>query len=171
MEVDFLNARGAIARFDRGSIELRVMDVQEYPAADVAICAAVVSVLQAMCSEEWSTTESQMQMETGRLHAILDDTIKSGEGAKITDAQFLKLLGLTSSGMSARAVWGKLLDRRRRQDRTLDNLFAPLEIILERGTLATRIRSALGASFSSAALRDVYGELADCLTRWQPFSP
>ena len=34
---EFLNARGAIARFSRGAIEIRVIDVQECPAADLAI--------------------------------------------------------------------------------------------------------------------------------------
>ena len=34
-DANFLNARGAIARFDRGSIEIRVMDVQECPRADI----------------------------------------------------------------------------------------------------------------------------------------
>ncbi|MBL8851852.1 MAG: hypothetical protein JNG89_19425, partial [Planctomycetaceae bacterium] len=37
LQEEFLNARGAIARFSRGSIEIRVIDVQECPAADLAI--------------------------------------------------------------------------------------------------------------------------------------
>ncbi|MDW8287787.1 MAG: glutamate-cysteine ligase family protein, partial [Flammeovirgaceae bacterium] len=33
----FLNSRGAIARFDRGAIEIRIIDTQECPKADLAI--------------------------------------------------------------------------------------------------------------------------------------
>ena len=57
-ELDFLNSRGAIARFDRGSIELRVMDVQEYPAADVAICAAVTEVIRSLVNADWGPSEN-----------------------------------------------------------------------------------------------------------------
>ena len=39
LQHEWLNARGAIARFDRNTIELRVLDVQECPRADLAICA------------------------------------------------------------------------------------------------------------------------------------
>jgi hypothetical protein len=39
LQKEWLNARGAIARFDRGSIEIRVLDIQECPRADLA-CAA-----------------------------------------------------------------------------------------------------------------------------------
>ena len=41
LQEEWLNARGAIARFDRGAIEIRVLDVQEHPAADLAIAWAV----------------------------------------------------------------------------------------------------------------------------------
>src|SRR5205823_857916 len=37
---EWLNSRGAIARFDRHAIEIRVADAQECPLADVAIAAA-----------------------------------------------------------------------------------------------------------------------------------
>ncbi len=38
LQHEFLNSRGAIARFERNAIEIRVLDVQECPQADVAIC-------------------------------------------------------------------------------------------------------------------------------------
>lgn len=37
LQEEWLNSRGAIARFDRNAIEIRVTDIQECPAADVAI--------------------------------------------------------------------------------------------------------------------------------------
>ncbi len=37
LQDEFLNSRGAIARFDRGSIEIRVINIQECPAADLAV--------------------------------------------------------------------------------------------------------------------------------------
>jgi len=34
---EWLNSRGAIARFDRNAVEIRLVDVQECPLADLAI--------------------------------------------------------------------------------------------------------------------------------------
>src|SRR5258706_15402909 len=48
LQHEFLNARGAIARFDRDAIEIRVLDIQECPKADLAIAAAIVAVLRSL---------------------------------------------------------------------------------------------------------------------------
>ncbi len=60
----WLNARGAIARFDRGAIEIRVLDIQECPAADIAIGSLMVSVLQSLCSERWTKFDEQSVVPT-----------------------------------------------------------------------------------------------------------
>ena len=168
---EFLNARGAIARFDRGSIELRVMDVQEYPGADVAICAAVIAVVKLLVAESWSSLQQQQQMSTLQLRAILELVSVKAEGALIENADFLKAIGIDRSRCRAGEIWRLLLDRARRVDTTLDNLFAPLEVISEHGTLATRICHALGDRFSQEDLLNVYDQVADCLIRWEPFAP
>jgi glutamate---cysteine ligase / carboxylate-amine ligase len=49
LQFEWLNARGAIARFDRNTIEIRVLDVQECPRADLAVCRLLTDVLRAMC--------------------------------------------------------------------------------------------------------------------------
>ncbi|QDV21949.1 glutamate-cysteine ligase family protein [Aureliella helgolandensis] len=169
MEVEFLNARGAIARFDRGSIELRVMDVQEYPAADVSICAAVTSLVRALCDQRWLPLEKQQSISTADLRSILDQTTAHAENATIEDAGYLQHFGIRKSSITAGQLWSTLLGELRREDATLDNLFAPIQIILESGTLATRITHALGPQFSRERLADVYRDLADCLHRWVPF--
>lgn len=169
LEVDFLNARGAIARFDRGSIELRVMDVQEYPGADVAICAAVIAVVKALVNEQWSTTEMQKAVTAESLRVILDQVTVRAENAVIEDTNFLALFNVQKSSCTTRELWGVLLERVRRDDAALSSLYAPIEIIMDRGTLATRILAALGNDFDREHLHDVYDQIADCLDRWEPF--
>jgi gamma-glutamyl:cysteine ligase YbdK (ATP-grasp superfamily) len=44
LRYEWLNSRGAIARFDRDAIEIRVIDTQEHPGADLAVATAVVDV-------------------------------------------------------------------------------------------------------------------------------
>jgi Uncharacterized conserved protein len=46
----FLNSRGAIARFDRGAIEIRLVDIQECPNADIAIVELEIATLKAIAS-------------------------------------------------------------------------------------------------------------------------
>ena len=46
---EWLNSRGAIARFDRHAIEIRVLDVQDVPAVDIAICEVIVAVFEICC--------------------------------------------------------------------------------------------------------------------------
>ncbi|HEV7618244.1 MAG TPA: glutamate-cysteine ligase family protein [Burkholderiaceae bacterium] len=48
LQHEWLNSRGAIARFDRNAIEIRVIDTQECPQADLAIAAATVAVVEAL---------------------------------------------------------------------------------------------------------------------------
>ncbi len=171
LELDFLNARGAIARFDRGSVELRVMDVQEYPGADVAICAAVTAVIKALVEQQSSSYAKQQTLPAGRLRTVIDDVSEKAENALVEDAEYLSALGIESSSISAGDVWRELLGRVVRDDAELASLFAPLEIIQKHGTLATRIQKALGAKFDHEELLNVYDQLADCLDLWEPFQP
>ena len=59
MDHHFANSRGAIARFDRGAIEIRVIDIQECPAADLAIAELIVATLKAMVAGTWTSTYVQ----------------------------------------------------------------------------------------------------------------
>src|SRR5207248_7326807 len=79
LQHEWLNARGAIARFERNTIEIRVLDVQECPLADVAICAAVVAVLRSTIAERWASLAMQQAAEVEPLASILLTTIRSAD--------------------------------------------------------------------------------------------
>ena len=64
---EWVNARGAIARFDRMAIEIRVLDVQETPLMDVAYAALIVEVLKLLCTEEWLDGEGMNRWRTEEL--------------------------------------------------------------------------------------------------------
>ena len=171
LQCEFLNARGAIARFDRGSVELRVMDVQEYPAADVSICAAVVAVLRALTQQKWTSTEAQKQMPTDRLRALLTECSIRAENTIIEDQEFLRQFGISDRSIRSGDLWQHLVQSLRGEDPTLDSLMAPLTIILEHGTLSTRMLNLIGDSLSPEGLLDAYDQVADCLQQWQPLLP
>ena len=95
LQHEWLNARGAIARFDRNTIEIRVLDVQECPQADLAICRMITDVLQALCQERWLPLHRQQAFATEPLHAILLQTIRGAERAVVGDPAYAAAFGLS----------------------------------------------------------------------------
>jgi len=162
LQHEWLNARGAIARFDRGAIEIRLLDVQECPLADLAIVAAVRALLQSLVEERWTDLTTQQQMPTEPLAALLRATSRDAEQTKISDASYLRHFGLTGKRpLTAQDLWRHVVatlalpaDAPWRR---------PLECILARGPLARRIVRSLGGEVTPADLRRVYGQLCDSL--------
>jgi glutamate---cysteine ligase / carboxylate-amine ligase len=171
LQHEWLNARGAITRFDRNTIEIRVLDVQECPQADLAICAAITGVLQLLVSERLSPLAEQQAMPTEGLHAILMDVVREGERAEIVAPEYLRLLGMPAGGSArVRDVWKHLLPLAGEGMPSLRDEFAPaLKVILEKGPLARRLLRALGEEPSKRRLEGVYRGLCDCLAAGRMF--
>lgn len=177
MQPEWMNSRGAIARFDRGTIEIRVMDVQECPRADIAIVAAVVAVLMWLVAEEPCPLAAQQSFGVEPLRAIFDACVRGADEAVITNHAYLAALGHRSAGTSSSArcaageLWAGLIERAGIQPGG-DSLLGPVEHILKRGPLSRRILTALGDPQRSAQdeytpdrrrLHAVYAELCTCL--------
>lgn len=165
LQHEWLNARGAIARFDRQSIEIRVLDVQECPLADVAICAAIIGVLRTMVAETWSTWQSQCAINTEPLAVMLQNVIRAGDEAVIDDREYLKCMGWQEEGpVSARVLWQHLLEQSHfAADAPSPELAQAMDLIMNKGPLSRRIVSALSGTKGPEALRTVYRRLCDCL--------
>lgn len=157
---EFANARGAMARFDRGAIEIRVLDIQECPRADLAIAALVTEVVRNIVDERWLSYDAQKKIATEPLHDVLLDTIRHAERTRIRDRSLLSAVGITTPTSWAGDVWRTLLERVIPDHPTWTPL---LRKMLDAGTLSTRIGDAFRRTPSRAGLRDVFVELADCL--------
>ena len=169
---EWLDARGAVARFGRQAIELRVMDVQECPQADVALAAFVTDVVTALYEEHWTDGAHQRALPTSRLADVLAATIRDAEDAVIADAEYLTLFGVQRERMDAGALTWHLADRLLARGARHATLWAlPLEHVLTRGTLARRLRRAAGPQPDRTALRTVYGALAEALAAGHLFDP
>lgn len=170
LQDEFLNSRGAIARFGRGSIEIRVIDIQECPAADLAVLQAAVAVLKAMCAEEWSVLADQMDFGTEPLYAILQSAICDADRALITDGAYLSLLGFPHSQGTISQLWQHLVDQ---TSPVLDAASqAALEVILAKGPLARRIAAQIKATGESRdGFGKVYRDLCDGLAAGVPYCP
>lgn len=170
LQHEWLNARGAIARFDRGAIEIRLLDTQEHVGADVAVARAVSAAVAWLCDKDATDPARLRTWPTERLVRILDATIRDADAAWIDDFDYLDALGIEASRpCRAREVWQRLWQRLRPRLGEDPDLIEPIEFILDRGTLAQRIRAAVGTAPSRARLRDAYGAIADCLDAGRMF--
>ena len=172
LEEEFLNSRGAIARFARGSVEIRVIDVQECPLADLAIVAATVSALRALVEERHASSSRQRTFETGVLAGVLHATARDGERAEV-DSNLAEALGRRSARDAAR-VWEAIIEEGIDSGAIANRFERPLEHLLSGGTLATRILRAVGPTPPGEdpahdRLRVIYRELADCLAAGRMF--
>lgn len=165
---EWLNARGAIPRFDRSALEIRVIDVQECPQADLAIAAAATAAIRALYEERWSTLAAQQAVETGALAKVLHACIRDAERAVIDDPGYLAQLGFPGRRCRAGELWRHLIDA---TGVAGDAPWRePLGVILEQGPLARRILRALGPACTRERLHAVYRELCACLDGGRPFA-
>jgi hypothetical protein len=155
---EWANARGAIARFERNALEIRVVDVQECPAADVALAAAVIDLVQLFYEENHG-----FEPDTAELAAIFLACARDAERARIDSA-------LYGRRGEASEVWAALAERMR--DAPHRGLWQPyLRFVLERGPLARRMLQASGGEPSREALEQLYAKLRECLARGVMFDP
>lgn len=164
---EWLNARGVIPRFDRNALEIRVIDMQECPQADIAIAAATSAVVKALYD-----SDADLSLDTERLTEIFLNCIWHGEQALIDDADYLTRLGCLECRISAADLWRFLIESHLKGDPAYRAHWrTPLERILELGTLARRILKAVGEDVSHARLEVVYRGLCDCLEQGIMFPP
>ena len=164
----FLNSRGAIARFDRNAIEIRLVDIQECPKADIAICVLIIEVLKLLVNEDTTSLKKQKKWLKQDLYSILNAVIKDGEVYKISNLDYLELFGIMQVS-NVKNVWHHLY-MLVKENITADHQKA-LEIIFNHGTLSTRIVKALNQDVSVKNIELVYNQLAKCLEENKLFIP
>ncbi len=164
----FLNSRGAIARFDRNAIEIRLVDIQECPKADIAICALIIAVLKLLVDKKLATLQEQKKWVKEDLFVILNPIIKVGEQYEISNLEYLKLFQLEET-ITVQVLWQHLFQLTK--DAIHESHHEAINCILSEGTLATRILKAVNNDFSEVNLKKVYWDLADCLNTNQMFEP
>jgi len=163
---EWLNSRGAIARFDRNAIEIRVIDVQECPEADLAIAGATAAVVKALYDERFAPLDEQQALATETLEQVMVDTIHDGEQAVIGHRPLLHALGIPDARCSAREAWHALVDA---VDARSSWWRPPVDTILREGPLARRILRARGECTDPRRLHAIYEKLCECLEEGRMF--
>lgn len=166
----WVNSRGAIPRFDRGSIEIRVMDVQECPSADMAIIELVIETLKGLVNGKFIDLEEQMKYRTEGLVHIYDKCIVEGQETHIDSAEYLRAFHI-SAPCSAKEVWQKIIDHLASGNSALEKWKPELNIILKEGTLSDRIIRSLNGDHSIDSIKKTYKQLSGCLAQNKMFVP
>jgi carboxylate-amine ligase len=171
LRYEWLNARGAIARFDRGAIEIRVLDIQECPQADLAILMLITAALRALVEERWCSYAQQQAWSEVPLAEILLPVVRDADETIIESRDYTQVFGWSTGRCKASELWQHLLellfDGTARQSPAL----APLHVILNEGCLARRITRAVGPKPDRSALMNVYREICRCLATGVLFRP
>ena len=107
LQHEWLNSRGAIARFDRRAIEIRVVDVQECPQADVAIAAATSAVIRSLYDARYAPLDEQQAIATEVLYDVLLASIRDADDAVI-DVWVVRLDGTNAVAVAGGAWFGPL---------------------------------------------------------------
>lgn len=170
---EWVNARGAIARFDRGAIEIRLLDTQENVFADVAVARAVSAAVELLVEQPFAAIDDLGTWPTERLAALLAAVGREAEQTILGDREYLAAFDLRAAGRhTAGELWSHLWQQIRPRIGDDTALTDPVEHILRHGTLATRILGACDANRADpdrAGLRVVYRELAECLAQGRMF--
>jgi carboxylate-amine ligase len=169
---EWLNARGAIARFDRSAIEIRVLDTQECPGIDVAFAAVITDLAQMLCENERYSSGPDTLLPTATLADIFFACTREAERARIGFSNYLQVFGMNREACEAGALWEFIAERLDRENSPREAVWRPtMEYVLTRGSLARRLLRAVGPQPSHSELHALYGALADSLEAGKPFDP
>jgi len=167
----WVNSRGAIPRFDRGSIEIRIMDIQECPVADLAIVTLVIETLRTLVDERMMSFDAQMHWRTDALAEIFEGTIQHGQHYRIHNSDYLAAFGL-SREVNAGELWSHIVERLLRMGCNAMNTWQQeIQTILREGNLASRILKAVGQEARTEDILSAYRLLCRCLEQNKMFIP
>ncbi len=172
LRAEFLNARGAVFKASRASMELRILDVQECVAMDMAIACFVRRALRDLAQD----LSSLAPADQGLLERDLLAVATGGSRARVM-APHLPLAAQRAAdgGLSAQQVLAWHLERvshRAKDERAYLDRVAD---VVAQGSLSERILARLTpladdeSGFTEAA-RGIYIELADCLVDNRPWT-
>ncbi len=170
LQEEWLNSRGAIARFERNTIEIRLLDIQESPVADIAVVSVIIALIQALTDGMFLDYHCQKQFATEKLADVFVNTIRNGEDTVITDTDYLGIFGVKKS-CTAGELWSIILEKLLPHSQELREYEPVLNFILQHGTLSTRIVKALDNDLSRTNVIRVYRLLSECLEKGELFLP
>lgn len=167
---EWLNSRGAIARFERNAIEIRVIDLQESPLADISLAALIIETLHYLCSNQ-NILDNIIHYPQDKLVALFNEAIKNGENTVLNDAEYCKIFGINEA-TNLKKLWTGILAKVSFDNHIMSKKhIETAEAIINNGTLANRIIKQLNGDLSEKNILATYKKLQDALTNNLIFIP
>lgn len=161
---DWLNSRAAIARFERQTIEIRIIDLQECPAVDLAIARAVSALIKRLYDGDIVEFERQQALDHHSLANLLFDCARLGSAALVEHREWLEAFGIEGPIGAGRA-WQTMFER----GWLGDDPSGHLQTLLAHGTLAERIVRRTGDHPAPESVVETCRELVACLAENRAF--
>jgi gamma-glutamyl:cysteine ligase YbdK (ATP-grasp superfamily) len=171
---EWLNARGAVFKFSRRSMEVRVVDTQECVKMDIAVAAFIRGALHDLSAE---LIRGKITLPEHRL--LVEDfraCVRDGSRARVW-APYLPMLprddeGRTEVALVVEQLMARAARRLKRGEQTYLEL---LDVVRTRGTLSECIAARLAPHAGDPEqlreeTRAVYLELCDCLADNRPWA-
>lgn len=166
----WLNSRGAIARFDRNAVEIRLLDIQECPKADLAISALIISLIRSLTEGFWLDLDSQKQFTSESLLEIFLKALAKSEKGIILDQNYLKLFHYPKCDQADfLQLLSHIFEILLKHDPDLQFWEPVLRVILAEGSLSTRITRAVDQDKSKKNIEQIYRKLCNCLAENELF--
>lgn len=164
LQHEWLNSRGAIARFDRNAIEIRVLDTQECPSQDIGICSLVIAVLERLCSLDPSKLEELAKSyTTAQRKAQFMAVARDGFEADLTVLDLAGVFELSPGESTVGELWAKIVEATKDHPRVAKRGKA-LSYILQEGNISERMLSRIGMTPTHEQLKETMAELSRCLS-------
>lgn len=158
LQHEWLNSRAAIAKFEYGAIEIRIIDSQECVSADYAIACAIVAILRYWINHSHYFIDHPC--DNAPLVDLYQQSIHHGLLAVPNGRGMLEQWQIKSA-KNCRDVWSQLLEKVGTEIDHSSQLM--LQTMLAQGNLSQRIVNACGSDFSHRNLTRIYRQLGHCL--------
>lgn len=136
LQEEWLNSRGAIARFERSAIEIRLMDVQESSIMDFTLINLFKEMIQYLVRKKY-----QENFKLNVLYKIYKESLKNGTNTNLPEA-YLKIWNIKKSQMLIKDFIYIILEKI-----NYPSYYLPyLKLILQKGNLSERILKYLKAN-------------------------
>ncbi len=155
----------------RNTIEVRVLDVQECPAMDLGVCAAISAALRAIVEGRLGNLAEIRQWQVGPLHEILLNVITDADKAVIRDQAYREALGYKGAACTAMDLWRHLIENTLFGTEGWAEFGSAVSVLMNEGCLARRIVDAVGKTAPRPKVDEVYRVLGACLESNTPFVP
>lgn len=157
LQEEWLNSRGAIARFDRNAIEIRIIDLQEAPAVDIAIAEFIVQTLKYIISH----IKPLNPLDEYELYDIYRLSLEKGKETMISNSDYLSFFGIDNvDEQSIENIWRHLLEH----VYLSEDKKKIIQYILDNGNLSQRILANLrNQEWSAENIKKEYRVLMQCL--------